>query len=187
MSLNSKIDVMKANVISTAIYLFSQQGYYETSIKEIINASNINKEIFSYYFKNKALLAENLIKLCLENQEKQLLSCAYNKYISPEQNLINLTQTLSKYIKNQKHEFLLLIVLSLTGPKKLKILLNSHLDLLINMMEIFVKKMHPNKEIHELISLGLAIFVGSSVCQQLTGALIKPEKLLNTLFKLWIT
>lgn len=51
----------KQNIFDTAKTLFYEKGYYNTSIGNISDASNVNRALVSYYFQSKANLALQIV------------------------------------------------------------------------------------------------------------------------------
>ncbi|SEH42622.1 DNA-binding transcriptional regulator, AcrR family [Halobacillus karajensis] len=67
---------MKQKILDTSIHLFDKKGFTETSVQEIVEALDVTKGSFYYYFKNKQeLLTDihlNFIEFLLRNQEEIL-------------------------------------------------------------------------------------------------------------------
>ncbi len=63
----------KKNILENAKYLFSKKGYDATSIGEIAKASNINKAMLYYYFKNKIDIYEIVMEDVLSSIYKEIM------------------------------------------------------------------------------------------------------------------
>ncbi|ULQ59508.1 TetR/AcrR family transcriptional regulator [Brucepastera parasyntrophica] len=55
-------DKTKSNIIQTALQLFAEQGYAQTSVDIIVKACGIAKGTFYYYFKSKEELFDVILK-----------------------------------------------------------------------------------------------------------------------------
>ncbi|HEY5561754.1 MAG TPA: TetR/AcrR family transcriptional regulator [Clostridiaceae bacterium] len=53
-------DLKKKYIIHTAIKVFSNNGYYDTTVKDVVEAADISVGTFYFYFKNKEDLFETL-------------------------------------------------------------------------------------------------------------------------------
>lgn len=63
----------KSNILKNAMLLFSQKGYDATSIDGIAEASNINKAMLYYYFKNKIDIYEVVMKEVLSSIYEEIM------------------------------------------------------------------------------------------------------------------
>src|SRR5450755_590454 len=52
----------RETIISTALKLFAQKGFEETSVREIAAGADVNPAMISYYFGSKEKLFENLVE-----------------------------------------------------------------------------------------------------------------------------
>ena len=65
-----KGDLRKEQILKVAEKMFSQKGYYETYVEDIIKEAKVGKGTFYRYFKSKEDLYTTLLKKILFNWEK---------------------------------------------------------------------------------------------------------------------
>lgn len=68
----SKTESIKANIISEAATLFSEQGYERTSMREIATRVGISKPAIYYHFTNKQTLFEELVNSSFQMSKKRI-------------------------------------------------------------------------------------------------------------------
>lgn len=57
--------VKKSNIHDSAIKLFSNKGYFQTSISDISIKANISKGLFYHYYSSKEVLFEEIVLVVL--------------------------------------------------------------------------------------------------------------------------
>ncbi len=65
-----KADLRKEQILKVAEKIFSQKGYYETYVEDIIKEAKVGKGTFYRYFKSKEDLYTTLLKKILQDWEK---------------------------------------------------------------------------------------------------------------------
>jgi len=88
----------KGKIVSAAWHLFYQQGYDDTTIEEIVEASGTSKGSFYHYFEGKDALLSSLSYLFDEKYEE--LMETMDMSLSPIDKLIYLNQELFLMIEN---------------------------------------------------------------------------------------
>ena len=84
-------EATKARIIKEAITLFSKNGFDATTVDEIAKASEVNKALIYYYFKNKAGLYEEIMS--------KLFDSIYTKVIESEKCCESVTAELRSFIE----------------------------------------------------------------------------------------
>ncbi len=59
--------VKKSNIHDSAIKLFSNKGYFQTSISDISKKANISKGLFYHYYSSKEVLFEEIVLVSIES------------------------------------------------------------------------------------------------------------------------
>jgi AcrR family transcriptional regulator len=85
----------KEKVFKAAAELFSTQGYYNVSVREICEAANVTKPVLYYYFKDKEDVLAELIKFG-NIRFKELL----DEYIKPEESFAENLEGLCRVYEN---------------------------------------------------------------------------------------
>ena len=88
----------KGKIVSAAWQLFYRQGYDDTTIDEIVEASGTSRGSFYHYFEGKDALLSSLSYLFDEKYEELMETMDTN--LSPIENLIFLNQELFGMIEN---------------------------------------------------------------------------------------
>lgn len=87
-----KKERIKNHIIQNAKKIFSQKGYRDTTIEDIVEQALISKGTLYLYFKNK----ENLFLETMQDSFSHLISLLENHVLSPE---ISVSQRLKKLFK----------------------------------------------------------------------------------------
>ncbi|MDF2921751.1 MAG: TetR/AcrR family transcriptional regulator [Paenibacillaceae bacterium] len=90
----------KALIIQTTHQLFKDKGYLETSVQDILNASNISKATFYKYFTSKGSLTLELLQQLQEKMNAALNIMVLNESESAEDDLIRKTICFIKKFEN---------------------------------------------------------------------------------------
>ncbi|SET53179.1 regulatory protein, tetR family [Salinibacillus kushneri] len=92
----------KNELMNRAIQLFSEKGFYQTSVQEIAEAAGISKGAFYKYFDTKESLLIDILKMHYENMIKQVSSMKQVKGLTKREVLIrNLCHELEQWINNR--------------------------------------------------------------------------------------
>ena len=67
-------EATKTKIIKNAMLLFAKNGYDATTAEEIAQASNVNKAMLFYYYKNKAGLYEAVMSHVLEAIHNEIIT-----------------------------------------------------------------------------------------------------------------
>ncbi len=78
MATKSKGHETQNKIIQSARYLFSSQGYSDTTIRQITSHANVNLGLFSYYYESKAHLAS-----IIYNKVREQMNDLVAQYYSP--------------------------------------------------------------------------------------------------------
>lgn len=92
-------------ILDTAEILFSERGYANCSVNEILNRIGIAKGTFYYYFKSKEELLDAIIKRGADVMISRADSVAKDTKMSPEDKILNIF--LSLRASDQKQEKLI--------------------------------------------------------------------------------
>lgn len=103
-----KGDIRKKEIIDTAELLFSQKGYVETSIQDILNQLGISKGSLYHHFISKESILEEICRIRAERIH-ELAAAGLNPNASPLENLNSLLSGMIPFV-NEKLSFLLMIL-----------------------------------------------------------------------------
>lgn len=103
-----KGDIRKKEIIDTAELLFSQEGYVETSIQDILNQLGISKGSLYHHFISKESILEEICRIRAERIH-ELAAAGLNPNASPLENLNSLLSGMIPFV-NEKLSFLLMIL-----------------------------------------------------------------------------
>lgn len=70
---------LRDNILDTALALFSQQGYFNTSINDIRKAANVSTGAIYHHFQNKEALAKSLYESLLIEMDEAIDNACFNK------------------------------------------------------------------------------------------------------------
>lgn len=79
----------RTRLLEAGVKLFSEKGYANTSVREIVELANVSKPILYYYFKSKEGMFCSIMAYALRQQE-EMLAEALEKPGSVLDRLINL-------------------------------------------------------------------------------------------------
>lgn len=79
----------RTRLLEAGVKLFSEKGYANTSVREIVELANVSKPILYYYFKSKEGMFRSIMAYALRQQE-EMLAEALEKPGSVLDRLINL-------------------------------------------------------------------------------------------------
>ena len=112
--LNDQIST-KDKIINAAIDLFSQKGYYETSVREIADLVGIHVSSLYSHFKGKEIILDLILEYYKNEINKIKLSDETLDYIidtiSPEQIMITGFRKIKEYISSEKMNKIISILL----------------------------------------------------------------------------
>ncbi|GAA0492391.1 TetR/AcrR family transcriptional regulator [Salinibacillus aidingensis] len=92
----------KNELMNRAIQLFSEKGFYQTSVQEIAEATGISKGAFYKYFDTKESLLIEILKLQYENMIKQASSMSQLEGMTRREAFIeNMSHELEQWINNR--------------------------------------------------------------------------------------
>lgn len=69
---------MKDKIIDESVQLFDSKGFSETSVQDIVDALNVTKGTFYYYFESKEQLLMNIQTMYIDDlleKQRQILAC----------------------------------------------------------------------------------------------------------------
>jgi TetR/AcrR family transcriptional regulator, repressor of fatR-cypB operon len=72
-------DALKENVLGTALELFSERGYFNTSIHDIRRAAGVSTGAIYHHFRNKEALAEALYRTLLQQIDLEIEEACLGK------------------------------------------------------------------------------------------------------------
>lgn len=81
-------DERKQEIIDTAEMLFTEKGYDQCSVNDILNAIGIAKGTFYHYFKSKEEVLDAVIARTTDQIMERVLSVAGEKNLTPEEKLL---------------------------------------------------------------------------------------------------
>ena len=90
----------KELIIETAVTLFRNNGYHNTSIYDIAKACDISKSSIFHHTTSKKQLAISAMKWLHNNVKNSLLNVAYDSDQSPKQRLTTLSSNIQNYYAN---------------------------------------------------------------------------------------
>ena len=99
--------ITKNQIRKSALELFSEKGYFETSISEISSKSKISKGLFYHYYKSKEEIFDEIIK---ESIDSILQTLSIKEELNDEI-LHRLTQRIIKSLKSETVQWKLLLLL----------------------------------------------------------------------------
>lgn len=71
--------LLRDQILTTALELFSKKGYFNTSINEICNTANVSTGAIYHHFQNKEALAKSLYKSLLDEMNEVIETACFNK------------------------------------------------------------------------------------------------------------
>ena len=75
-----KLNLMKTNILLTAVKLFYDNGYNATSFEEIAEICDITKPLITYHYKTKANLANEVYLYFTKKKKNVITEKIYNHY-----------------------------------------------------------------------------------------------------------
>ncbi len=97
----SQSEITKSKLISSAKKIFSEKGYYDTKVSDIVKDAGVAQGTFYLYFKSKEEIFKEIILDITGNLEK-ILKKYENKEDSVENLIINLKAEITTYLYNHK-------------------------------------------------------------------------------------
>ncbi len=97
----SQSEITKSKLISSAKKIFSEKGYYDTKVSDIVKDAGVAQGTFYLYFKSKEEIFKEIILDITWNLEK-ILKKYENKEDSVENLIINLKAEITTYLYNHK-------------------------------------------------------------------------------------
>ncbi|MFK7948018.1 MAG: TetR/AcrR family transcriptional regulator [Saprospiraceae bacterium] len=102
----------RLEIIETALELFAQQGYHNTSISKITKTAGVSKGLMYNYFESKEALLDAILFGAADEKQIATQSISMNK-IPPKQRLQMMIEGMFAMIKVNLHHWKLMMSLSL--------------------------------------------------------------------------
>ena len=97
----------RTRLLEAGVKLFSEKGYANTSVREIVELANVSKPILYYYFKSKEGMFRSIMAYALRQQE-EMLAEALEKPGSVLDRLINLYRITYRALMEDRNLFKLI-------------------------------------------------------------------------------
>lgn len=94
----------KENILISATLLFAENGYKETSVREIAKNANANVSMISYYFGGK----EGILQFIMANMTKQLSFYLDQLDLESVENFQSFLRTIMDFLDSNRNEFKIL-------------------------------------------------------------------------------
>lgn len=103
---SSTSESRREQIVTAAVRLFSERGYFQTTIDEIAREAEVSKGLVYLYFKDKNDLLFFALRFVLELYETDIASLT-KKYEDPLARLRMLLRTFCRLVNDHRQEFLL--------------------------------------------------------------------------------
>ncbi|MCU7933215.1 MAG: TetR/AcrR family transcriptional regulator [Candidatus Thiodiazotropha sp. (ex Codakia rugifera)] len=102
-------EALKANVLNTALKLFSERGYFNTSIHDIRRAAGVSIGAIYHHFRNKEALAKSLYEDLLQQMDQAIEAACFDKRGCLEKSRAIIEKMFSLTLEQPRHmQFVLL-------------------------------------------------------------------------------
>ena len=102
-------EALKTNVLNTALELFSERGYFNTSIHDIRRSAGVSTGAIYHHFRNKEALAKSLYEALLQQMDQAIGDACLKKEGCLEKSRAIIEKMFSLTIEQPRHmQFVLL-------------------------------------------------------------------------------
>lgn len=154
----------KREIIKTALVLFAEKGYFNTSVNDIAKKLGMSKGLLYTYFENKEVLLNEVIAYALAEAAEMYIAEDELKGLRPQDIFKKTIETYFDLLEEKKELWRLIVSLAIhvsSIPSVHKTILAVYEDLLSQMENLFVLIGHKDPR-NEAIKLG-AIFDGIGI------------------------
>jgi len=149
---NKKIKEEKREIIiSTALTLFAEKGFYNTSMEKIAKQANISKGLIYNYFESKDVLLEEIIRTFVETSWRYF-DINNDGILTNDEFFFFIKQSFAIFKENPKH-WKLYSVISMQPDimKKIQFLVEEYSNKILPIMMSFFSKINSNNPTEEML------------------------------------